>query len=717
MNSIHTTFLVCLSALCCHAIAEPADRSFPIIPGAAGFGMETPAGSGRHLITAPLKPGWDASLVGHWDFDNGTPGGGTLEGDAAIVERGKGRVLRLGGKGSLKLTNPKGYVKPGGSFTIMAWVYMEKPFGSVAASAIEDGGHWQLAHVHHGVGKWMFAAKGRVAAGVYRLATITEAKWRHIVAVYDGATGTMRLYINASKIGDTRRRGLRDLAAAQSCNLTIGKGLKGMVDDVMFFNAALTYDQILALHASRHGAYFGENKTTVYKVTNLNPDGPGSLRAALEAVGPRVVVFEVSGNIDFTPLGGLRIVNPYVTIAGQTAPSPGITLKGCELGIGTHDVLLQHVRIRTGDLLDAKRPVKNDAGWSQWSERDCMKVGGDRIVIDHCSFSWATDELVQTRARHVTFRQNLFAECLNSPKHHKGGHSKALLILDQSNTSRVLPETERDSRYVAVIGNLFAYNADRHPAAQAGAKVAIINNFVYGVTQKPGVGITLSNSPPRGSRGGEIWATVVGNHFDDVPGPVRLISRPEEINGRIFFDDLLVSYTPAERSAHEKLVRKTVDDKQFQDYLTGQEWQEKGAGGLICEHVKDPWNASHMLLFRHWMGKPNDPTTAKVDEPPVVVAGLEIRPADEVRDWLLARAGARPADRDPVDERVVRQVFARQSGIIKSQDDVGSWPELEENRRKLTIPDNPSGDDDGDGYTNLEEWLHRYAAEVEGRDG
>jgi hypothetical protein len=463
------------------------------------------------------------------------------------------------------------------------------------------------------------------------------------------------------------------------------------------------------------GRHLDPPKTRAIKVTNLNTEGPGSLRAALEAEGPRVVVFEVSGNIDFTPLGGISIRNPYVTVAGQTAPSPGITLKACQLNIDTHDVLLQHIRVRVGDLLNPKQPLKNKAGWTQWSERDCMKVGGDRIVIDHCSFSWATDENVQTRASRTTFRHNMFTECLNSPKHHKGGHSKGLLILDQSPRDRVVPEEERESRYVAVIGNLFAYNADRNPQASGGAKIAVINNFVYAATARPGIGVTVNNAPVHGSRGGGIWATVIGNHFDNVPSAVRMISRPEEIKGKVFFDDLLINYTPAERRAHEELIKQTVDDKQFQDYLAGLQWPERGEDGLIYEHVKQPWKASHMLIFRHWMGKPIDPMTAKAIEPPVVVPGLKIKPIDEVRDWVLSNAGARPADRDSVDARLAEQVRARTGGIIKSQEDVGGWPELEQNHRKLTVPENPDADDDGDGYTNLEEWLHGFAADVEGR--
>ena len=123
------------------------------------------------------------------------------------------------------------------------------------------------------------------------------------------------------------------------------------------------------------------------------------------------------------------------------------------------------------------------------------------------------------------------------------------------------------------------------------------------------------------------------------------------------------------------------NDQQFQDYLAGKTWPEQGEGDLIHEHLRDPWKASHMLLFRHWIGKPINPDTAKVSQPPVVVPGLQIKPADQVRKWTLANAGARPADRDPVDTRVIQQVCARKGGIIKSQDDVGGWPDLAEKRR------------------------------------
>jgi len=676
------TILTGIVTLCLAAAACAADP-LPIIPGAAGFGINTPAGSGRHLDRAKLTLGWDAALVAHWSFDDGKPGG-TLSGDAALAPNGRGYALKVSGKGSLSLAKPGGYIKPGGSFTIMAWVRMEKPFGAFAQNGVEGGGSWYLGHVRHGIQKWMFGMQGPDGTSTHAIRNGDSGKprWRHIAASYDGETGAMQLYMNACRIAQTGGKVVKGLPASDVGNLSLGGGLTGMIDDVMLFSAPLTQQQILAIHANQHAAYLGEEKTTVYRVTNLNTEGRGSLREALEAIGPRTVVFEVSGNIDFTPFGGLGITNPYITVAGQTAPSPGITLKGCELGIGTHDVVLQHIRIRAGDMIDPKRPLKNQAGWTQFSERDCVKVGGDRIVIDHCTFSWATDELVQTRARNVTFRRNLFAEALNSTKHHKGSHSKALLILDQGSRDKVVPEEQRDSRYVAVIDNLFAFNADRHPAMQGGARVVVANNFIYCAMARPFIGATLSVTPEGGSRGGLMLASLVGNHFDRVPRALRVIVRNNTV-AKIYLGELVYTYNDE-------------------------------SGKLINEHITDPWTAPHMLVFREWMGKPVTPLKAKVDAPPITIPDYKVKPSREVRAFALANAGARPADRDPADARVVQLVRDRKGKIAETLDDVGGWPELAENRRELTLPENPSADDDGDGYTNLEEWLHGFTAEVEG---
>lgn len=85
----------------------------------------------------------------------------------------------------------------------------------------------------------------------------------------------------------------------------------------------------------------------IIRVTTLAADGPGSLKAALEAKGPRIVVFEVGGVIDMARQT-ITIREPYLTIAGQTAPSPGITLIRSGIDIATHDVIMRHIRVRTG---------------------------------------------------------------------------------------------------------------------------------------------------------------------------------------------------------------------------------------------------------------------------------------------------------------------------------------------------------------------------------
>ena len=408
------------------------------------------------------------------------------------------------------------------------------------------------------------------------------------------------------------------------------------------------------------GRHLETPKTRVIKVTNLNTKGPGSLRAALEAEGPRVVVFEVAGNIDFTPLGGLNIRHPYLTIAGQTAPSPGITLKACEINLGASDVLMQHIRVRVGDLLDPTRPAVNPkSGWSQWSERDCMKVGGDRIVVDHCSFSWASDENVQTRGNDLTFLHNIFSEGLDSSKHHKGGHSRGLLIMNQG--PKTGDDSRREGQRIAVIGNLFAHNKGRNPTVNGGATAVVANNLAYDANFAMKADCTAQR--------GHQLVSWQGNVVTRTRYPVVARAKHPETRYFVGLDNLFNGKT---------LKSKT------------EAWK----------HVSMPF-------------QPGVADINRADEPPLAVPGLTIKPGAEVEAWVLVTAGARPADRDAVDTRIVNDVKNGTGTIIASQADVGGWPELAEKRRKLTLPENPHADDDGDGYTNLENWLHTFAAEVE----
>src|SRR6476469_3384588 len=121
----------------------------------------------------------------------------------------------------------------------------------------------------------------------------------------------------------------------------------------------------------------------IIRVTTLDADGPGSFKAAIEAKGPRIVVFEVGGVIDMKRKV-LDIREPFITVAGQTAPSPGITLIRTGLNGRTHDVVVRHIRIRTGADGQAKR--------SGWDPDAFGTVSAARVIVDHCTFSWGIDE-------------------------------------------------------------------------------------------------------------------------------------------------------------------------------------------------------------------------------------------------------------------------------------------------------------------------------------
>lgn len=160
----------------------------------------------------------------------------------------------------------------------------------------------------------------------------------------------------------------------------------------------------------------------VIKVTNLNDAGPGSLRDAVEAKVPRTVVFDIDGTIALkTPL---RIREPRLTIAGQTAPGGGITLRDQSLQIETDDVVIRYIRSRLGD----ESKTESDSIWVS---------KGRRIILDHVSASWSVDETLSASARYtdptqgfhdLTVQWSIIAESLSHSLHAKGEHGYGSLI-------------------------------------------------------------------------------------------------------------------------------------------------------------------------------------------------------------------------------------------------------------------------------------------------
>jgi pectate lyase len=228
----------------------------------------------------------------------------------------------------------------------------------------------------------------------------------------------------------------------------------------------------------------------VIRVTNLDSEGPGSLRGALNAKGKRLVVFDVGGVIDLQK-ETLEITEPHLTIAGQTAPSPGITIIKGGLIIRTHDVIVQHICVRAGDV-------------GQGMDAMATGEGADNVLIDHCSLTWATDEKLSVSgpripgriSQRVTLSYNLVAEGLLP-------HSCGSLIHDFC-------------RNITLVGNLYAHNGSRNPARwKAHTSGVVVNNVIYNPGSRKGVTMWLKYHAPefRDSEfePGPIYLSVVGN--------------------------------------------------------------------------------------------------------------------------------------------------------------------------------------------------------------
>lgn len=140
----------------------------------------------------------------------------------------------------------------------------------------------------------------------------------------------------------------------------------------------------------------------VVAVTNLNDDGPGSFREAVtNDIGPRTIVFNTSGVIQLN--SRLVLSQPYVTIAGQTAPGKGICIRTAPLGITGNDAVIQNLRVRIGG-----GPTFDGMGLT----------GANNSIIDHCSISWTIDEAFSSRSgKNVTLQRTLISEALNAAGH------------------------------------------------------------------------------------------------------------------------------------------------------------------------------------------------------------------------------------------------------------------------------------------------------------
>ena len=382
---------------------------------------------------------------------------------------------------------------------------------------------------------------------------------------------------------------------------------------------------------------FGDGDFRIIRVTNLDKEGEGSLAWAIRQKGPRIVVFERGGVIDLEG-APLKLQEPYLYIAGQTAPAPGITLIKGEVSIQSHDILIRHISVRPGD-----RGMMKGSGW----EADGMSTWKAwNVVVDHCSLTWATDELLSASGpRHegrdktshdITFSNNIIAECLSNSSHSKGEHSKGTLIHDYCSR-------------IAVVGNLYASNLERNPLLKPNARAYIANNVIY--------------NPKRRA----IHASWPEDEYREYPDSLR----------------------PAKIAAVGNVLIPGPDTPSDFWMIFGK-IEAYHQDNMITPNAGDTKGERKRRIV-------NNQVTV-LSENPVSAPVYRAIPSAETAAAVLANAGARPAQRDAIDRRLTDETKAGTGRVIDSQDDAEGYPSCQPVRRPLDIPD-----------SGIEEWLEKLA--------
>ena len=438
----------------------------------------------------------------------------------------------------------------------------------------------------------------------------------------------------------------------------------------------------------------------VIKVTNLNSDGPGSFRDAVRASGPRIVVFEVSGVIELT--SRLTINNPYLYIAGQTSPN-GVTIAGRHIRVATHDVLMQYMRIRPGshniDDADSHRCFT-----VRGNSENSNDLNAYNVVIDHNSFSWSTDQCVNAwnGATDVTFSWNSITEPLNSSAsgHNEDEHGFHFFFWGKNSNN---------SDSFSVHHNYLSHGDARSPEINFRGRLDMVNNVVYNTNS--GVALSMSQSS---SSGGETRVNALHNFYK---AGLSLRS-----------------------SNDDKSILRVKGPSGGNDCGTTPLLYSAGNLGQIRTSQSDPdslaaqYNASSPFSNNPLNTNCLAPVPFAFNDTPVTVTTMSASYAQEVVDG----AGATRPFRDSVDTRVALD-FVNGTGVTKDvmssnpavgytaanddyhdhetgalappvdSDNDGMADAWEIANGFIVGANDSAGDADGDGYTNIEEYLHELA--------
>ena len=447
---------------------------------------------------------------------------------------------------------------------------------------------------------------------------------------------------------------------------------------IFFFTVSgIVQGQLAFPGAEGYGKYtVGGRGGEVYEVINLDDSGPGSLRAAVEASGPRTVVFRVSGTIKLN--SALTISNPYITIAGQTAPGDGICLRKYPLVVSANQVIIRYIRVRLGH--ESRRNL--DAFTARYIKN---------LIVDHVSASWGDDEtLTVYHCDSVTVQWCIVSETLNRGGSHGFGGIWG-------------------SNYGSYHHNLIAHNVSRNPRIASGCgNFDFRNNVIYnwGYQSIYGGESQQVNKPEYNFSN----INLVANFFK--PGPA---TTPGEVSYRIA--------DPWTRNGADDYGKWYIADNYMvgNARVTANNWN----GGV------QPKDGSEFIkvfkLDQPWPAMPVNQQTAEEAYASVLEnVGAILPKRDAVDARIIDETRNGYATYEGIRYEILKAVpdSSKNCGIIESHLQVGGWPELKsetapidtdhdgmpddwENKNKLN-KENP--DDRNivgpDGYTMLEKYLN-----------
>lgn len=390
----------------------------------------------------------------------------------------------------------------------------------------------------------------------------------------------------------------------------------------MWCVSIFTYSQQLAFPGAEGYGRFatGGRGGDVYHVTKLNDDGAGSLRYGIEsAIGPRTIVFDISGNIVLSKR--IRIKKPNITIAGQTAPGDGITLAVNALYIDASNIIIRYIRVRLGNI--------------SGEHSDAVSItNGSNIMIDHVSASWSVDETLSCQSNTVdslTVQWCMITESMKNSIHKKGPHGFGGIIGGIRQTFH---------------HNLYAHHSSRSPkvTGRRHCEVDFRNNVIYNWGY---------NSCYDGTASYLNW---VNNYYKAGPATEK------KVRFRIF--------QLSDGDIADEKANSPEDSKKYETSLYAEGNYVDGSPEITSNN----WAGG--IDFMNGATKEKN----RVANPAFIAPLITQQTAIEAFPLVVASAGS-SLKRDIIDSRIAKEVqtgtftFGKK-GIIDSQKDVGGFPKL-----------------------------------------